>query len=112
MLEMLGVPLNIFFLCLLAGGTRIFLAVEPPTVKGIIGTILAAIFMAAILYPFLDDEDYGKGFVTLLVAVGSFTARDILMKLPILVHLLSKDPVGVLREYLNWRANRRSGDDQ
>lgn len=112
--ELLGVPLTIFFLCLLAGGTRVFLAVGPTTVKGIIGTLLAALFLALILHPFLVSKEYGQGFVTLLVAIGSFAARDILLILPKLLEQIAKDPLALVRDYLNWRESKkpRSGDDE
>lgn len=110
-----GVPLPIVLLGLLAGGTRAFLSSDPPTLKAIVGTILASVFLAIILYPLLADTSYGKGLVTFLVAIGSITAAD---SLPILFKLLAqlrRDPLAILREYLNFRASKskdREGDEQ
>ena len=108
----LGVPLNILLLCLIAGGTRVFLAVEPATINGIIGNILAAIFLALVLHPMLVDEDYSKGWITFLVATGSFAGRDILLIIPKLVAQIKKDPLAIIREYLNFRAGNTPPEDK
>lgn len=107
--QLLGVPLNIIILCLIAGAARIFIASEAPTVKGVTGVMIAAILLSIIVYPVLVEEEYSKGFITLLVAIGSFGGKDILLGVLKLYEKVKNDPLSVLRDYLNWRKGQ-SGD--
>jgi prepilin signal peptidase PulO-like enzyme (type II secretory pathway) len=106
-----GVPLPIILIGLLAGGTRAFLAADPPTLRTLLGTILASLFLAIVLYPLLADEEYGTGLVTFLVAIGSFTAVDSLPILPKLLQQIKKDPFAILREYLAFRYGAKKPDE-
>ena len=100
--QLLGVPLNIIIICLIAGATRVFLAVEPPTVKGVTGVMIAAMLLSLIVYPLLVEEEYSKGLITFLVAIGSFGGKDILLCVIKLYEKVKNDPVSVLRDFLNW----------
>lgn len=110
--DMLGIPSNILILCLLAGGVRVALDVEPYTVKGIMGIISSSVLLALIVHPLLTDEEYSKGLVTLLVALGSFAAKDIFNVIQQLFQQIKKDPLGLVREYLNWRHSKRPEDKE
>lgn len=108
----LGVPLSVLLLGLLAGGTRAFLSADPPTLKTILGTILASIFLAIVLYPMLIDRQYGSGLVTFLVAIGSFSAVDSLPIIPKLLAQLKKDPLAIVREFLAYKFGSRKKEDE
>lgn len=105
-----GAYLQVVLLGLLAGGTRAFLSTEPPSIKTLLGTILASIFLAVILHPLLSDRTYGAGLVTFLVSIGSFSAVDALPILPKLFKQLSKDPLSLIREFLVFRSGYKSKD--
>lgn len=110
----LGASLQIVLLGLLAGGTRALISAEPPSIRVLLGTILASVFLAVTLHPLLSDRSYGSGVVTFLVAIGSFSAVDALPILPKLFKQLSKDPLSLVREFLVFRFGNKpkdKGDD-
>lgn len=109
--QVTGVPAYILVLALLASATRIFLAAEAINVKGILGIIASSMLLAVAAYPMLVDEDYAKGLITFLIAVGSFLAKDIGEFMIRLSNQLKKDPLKFVRDLLNyWRPKGPNGD--
>ena len=109
--HLLGVPLNIIVLCLVAGATRILIASEAPTLWTITGTLVASLFLSLMAYPLLKEEEYSTGLITLLVAIGSFGGKDILHGVLKLYEQVKSDPLSLVRDYLNWRSSSRKGKD-
>jgi len=107
----LGVPLSVIVLFLLAAGARIFIASEPLTYKGILGQIFYTFFVGFVAYPYLANEVEAKGLITLMLAIGCFAARDILEIVLVLFKQVKNDPLGIVREFLNWRRASKRGDD-
>ncbi len=109
--SVLGVPLNVFLICVLAGGTRVLVSTEVVSIWNILGTVVSAVLLALVLHPMLTDAEYSNGLITFLVAMGSFVAKDFLTLLPVLMAQIKKDPLGLLREYLNFRHKDKPGDE-
>ena len=112
--ETFGVPLNIIILCIMAGAVRVFIASEALTVRGILGIMTAALLLALVAYPYLTESgEHKKGFVTLLVAVGSLFAKDIGLFLIKLTEQAREDPLAIVRDLLNfWHTRKRKRDDE
>ena len=105
-----GVPVSVILLGLLAGGTRVFLATEPPTLRIILGTICASLLLAIALHPMLSDREYSNGLITFLVAIGSFAAADILRILPKLLSQINKNPLAIIKDFLAFYYGQKPKD--
>ena len=103
-----AVPVSYLVTALVASGARFVISKEPPTVRRIIETIIASSALVIGSYPYLEERDYGPGVMNLIVAGGSFAAKDILEVFLKLWEQLKADPLALLREYLN---SRKPGGD-
>ena len=108
--QVIGIPLYILIIALLASATRIFLSAEGATIKGILGIIASSLLLAVAAYPVLVDEEYVKGLIPFLVAVGSFLAKDIGEFLIKLSAEFKKDPLKYLRDLLDHWKPKGPGD--
>lgn len=104
--DLIAVPPSLLVLAILAAGARFFLASELPSLWGILSAVVLALFITAAIHPMLEDKEYSKGLVTLLIALGSFLARDILEIVIKLLQQIKADPLAMVREYLNWRKEK------
>ena len=104
----IAVPVSYLVTALIAAGARFVASKEPPTVRRIIETIIASSALVIGSYPYLEEKGYGPGLMNLIVAGGSFAAKDILEVLLKLWEQLKADPLALLREYLN---SRKPGGD-
>lgn len=107
--DIISVPPSLLVLAILAAGARFFVASELPNLWGIVSAVVLALFISAAIHPLLEDKEYSKGLVTLMIALGSFFARDILELGIRLMQQAKADPMAIVRELLNWR---RGGGDR
>lgn len=95
------VPVGYLVLVLLASAARFLLLREPPSWKVMLAMPVSALLVITAIHPWLVETEYSRGTVTMLIALGSFAAKDILEFLLFLAVQLKKDPLGLLREFLN-----------
>ena len=101
------IPVGHLVLVLIAAGARFTLPSkdhEAPTLRLLIGAVLAALFLVVAVYSLLKEYEVKliltSGWITLIVAFISFFARDILMIFVRLFEQIRKDPLAILRELL------------
>jgi drug/metabolite transporter (DMT)-like permease len=104
----IAVPVSYLVTALVAAGARFVVSKEPPTIRKILETLIASSALVIGAYPYLEEKGYGPGLMNLIVAAGSFAAKDILEAVLKLWEQLKSDPLALLREYLN---SKKPGGD-
>lgn len=93
-------------IALLASGVRLSLAEARLTAKEVVSAVGASLLLVAASVPLLIELGLSDG-TRLLTSTGlSFFSRDILLILITLKDQISRDPLGFIRDYLNWRNDR------
>lgn len=108
-LQSLAIPVSYLITALIAAGARFVVSKEPPTIGKIIGTIVLSLAVVISLYPWLKEKEYSDGTLNLIISLLAFGARDILETLIKLGAQLKKDPLSLLRDWLN-RLRPPNGD--
>lgn len=98
---LLAVPVSYLITGLLAAGARFILTKEPPTMRRVIESLLLALAVIFSIYPYLKEETYSHGIINIIIGFLSFTAKNILEVLDIIWEQIKKDPLSLLREFLN-----------
>lgn len=104
----IAVPVSYLVTALISAGARFVASKEPPTIRRILETLIASGALVIGSYPYLEEKGYGPGLMNLIVAGGSFAAKDILEVFLRLWEQLKSDPLALLREFLN---SRKPGGD-
>lgn len=102
----LALPVGVAVIAVLAAGARLSVGEVAVTPREVVSTILVAIFMAVVTYPYLLDLELSSGPRVLAIALLTFLAKDILTILLVMQKQIRKDPLGAVREFLNWRNNK------
>lgn len=97
----IAVPVSYLITLLIAAGARFVISKEAPTIKGVIGTLVLSGAVVISIYPWLEEKEYSHGTLNLIVALLAFGAKDILETLIKLASQIKKDPLLLLRDYLN-----------
>ena len=104
--SLLGLPIEVVVMAMLASGVRVSLSEDKVLTRDIISSLGAALFLAITSHPAMAESDLSTGKQTLIISGVAFFSRDILMILIALKDQVAKDPLGILRDYLNWRRNK------
>ena len=105
-MEELVLPIGVAVIAVLAAGARLSVGEAAVTPKEVVSTILVAIFVAVVTYPYLLDLELSPGPRVLAVAFLTFLSKDILSILIVLQRQVRQDPLGIVREFLNWRNSK------
>lgn len=98
---LISIPVSYLVTALLAAGARIYYLNLEFTVRNILGTLLTSLAVVASIYPFLDEKYPSFGINNLLIGIASFYAKNILDVGGAVFNAIRKDPLGVLRDFLN-----------
>lgn len=98
--EFIDVPVGYLVIVLLASAARFLLLKEPPSWRVLLSMPVYSLLAIVAIHPWLVERGYSKGMLTLIVASVSFSARDILEFIVFLAFQLKKDPMRILREFL------------
>lgn len=93
-------------IALLASGVRLSMAEAKITPKEVVSAIGAAILLVLTSAPLLAELGHSSGVRTFTSMWLAFFSRDILIIAMLVKDHVTKDPIGALREFLNWRNNR------
>lgn len=102
----LGIPLSVIIVVILSAGTRIFIASEQISTKGVLSYIFMSAFTGFVGYALLTDLEYTKGWITFMLAIGCLIAKDIVEFILKLATQLKQDPLAIVRDFLNWKKGR------
>ncbi len=97
----IAVPVSYLITLLIAAGARFVVSKEAPTIQGVIGTLILSGAVVISIYPWLEEKEYSHGTLNLIVALLAFGAKDILETLIKLASQIRKDPLVLLRDWLN-----------
>lgn len=103
---LLEIPAGMIVIAILAAGARIGMAEARLGMRGVCSTLSTAAFLAISTYPYLLESSLSDGSRTIAVAALSFFSRDLLDILLVLKRQIREDPLGLLRDYLNWRKGK------
>lgn len=99
-------PLGVVVLSALAAGARISMAETEQTPKGICASIITALFLTVATYPYLVELELTQGARDLISATIAFFSRDLLEVGIVLKRQIKEDPLGIIRDFLNWRKSK------
>lgn len=99
--DFIDVPVGYLVLVLLASVARFLLLKEPPAWRVLLAMPVSALLTIVAIHPWLSEKELSKGLLTLIVAFISFGAKDILEFLLFLAVQIKKDPLAIVREFLN-----------
>lgn len=85
------------------------MAKDEPNLLGLMSVAIVAVFLTSVSYPYIMEQEFSDGAKRLIVATVAFLARDLLDIILILKTQISQDPLGILRDFLNWR-KKNDGD--
>ena len=105
-MDILILPVGIIVIAVLAAGARLSIADEDITLREAVSSLIIAVFMAVAIYPYLLETGLGHGQRVLTIALCTFMSRDLLNILIVLQHQIKRDPLGIVREFLNWRKSK------
>lgn len=100
-LHSLAIPVSYLITALIAAGARFVVSKEAPTLGKVVSTIILSTAVVISLYPWLKEKEYSDGTLNLIIALLAFAARDILETLIKLGAQIKKDPLTLLRDWLN-----------
>lgn len=105
-MDILILPVGITVIAVLAAGARLSIADADITLREAVSSLIIAVFMAVAIYPYLLETGLGDGQRVLAIALCTFMSRDLLNILIVLQHQIKRDPLGIVREFLNWRKSK------
>lgn len=105
-MELAEIPAGMIVVALLAAGARIGMAEARLGMRGVCSTLMTAAFLAISTFPYLLESSLTPGARTLAVAAVSFFSRDLLDIMLVLRRQVREDPLGLLRDFLNWRRGK------
>lgn len=105
-MDILILPVGVIVIAVLAAGARLSIADEDITLREAVSSLIIAMFMAVAIYPYLLETGLGDGQRVLVIALCTFASRDLLNMLIVLQQQIKRDPLGIVREFLNWRKSK------
>lgn len=96
-----AVPVSYLVTGLIAAGARFVLTKEPPTIRKVVEALVLAGAVIFSIYPYLQEKEYSHGIINLTLAVLAFAAKDTLEIILKLWQQVKKDPLSLLRDFLN-----------
>lgn len=105
-MDMLILPVGVVVIAVLAAGARLSIADADITLREAVSSLIIAVFMAVAIYPYLLETRLGDGQRVLTIALCTFMSRDLLNILIVLQQQIKRDPLGIVREFLNWRKSK------
>ena len=99
-------PVGVIVIAVLAAGARLSIAGGDITLREAVSSLIIAVFMAVAIYPYLLETELGHGQRILAIALCTFMSRDLLNILIVLQQQIKRDPLGIVREFLNWRKSK------
>lgn len=96
-----AVPVSYLVTGLIAAGARFVLSKEPPTIRKVAEALVLAGAVIFVIYPYLHEEKYSHGIINLVLGILAFVAKDTLEIILKLWQQIKKDPLSLLRDFLN-----------
>lgn len=98
---LVAVPVSYLVTGLLAAGARFIVSKELPTIRRVVETLITSGAVIFTIYPWVQEQDYKHGEVNLIIAIAAFGAKDMLEVMIKLWTQIKKDPLSLLRDFLN-----------
>lgn len=105
-MDILILPVGIIVIAVLAAGARLSIADENITIREAVSSLIIAVFTAVAIYPYLLETGLEDGQRVLAIALSTFMSRDLLNILIVMQQQIKRDPLGIVREFLNWRKSK------
>lgn len=105
-MDILILPVGVIVIAVLAAGARLSIADGDITIREAVSSLIIAVFMAVAIYPYLLETGLGDGQRVLAIALSTFMSRDLLNILIVMQQQIKRDPLGIVREFLNWRKSK------